>query len=263
MNITSDKHNTVIIIGSGRLYIDRFTAAGATTGERYVGDSSAFTLSTQTDFTQVFSGDGPVAVELENRPRQVTRSASITMRDMSMDNWLLWSGAANLSADDQAGTAVTDEEHKVKQGRWYPLGTSDSLLTLKPGADVVVKKGAATVTQPNNYEVDEGNGRIYITPGGAIADDAAIKVSYTPVARTIQRAVASATPTVVTGAIRYIEDTVPGGARRDIYIPNATIAPSGETAIKSRDTEQQFTFDIGIRPRKSDRVSIVISGVAQ
>ena len=260
MPISSDNHRNAIIIGSGRIYIDRFDDNGDLTGERYLGDSIDLSLTTATENVQVFSGDGAQARELVNSPRQVTRSGTVTLHDMSLDNWALWAGGGEVSAINQSANPVVAEAHTVRQGRWYALGGGDALRKVSIMA-LATSPGATVIPAANNWEADLEHGRFYVVPGGAIDDGDTIRVNYTPVARTLQQA-SGGEPTIIRGAVRYIENNPINGIGRNIYVPNATIAPSGDTALKSRDAEQQIVLALTMLPRASDGVSIIINGEA-
>lgn len=262
MTIESNNRQTVVVIGSGEIYFDRFDADGNLTGEEYIGDSSEMSLTTNTEFNVVQSSDGPVSRVLLNKPRSITRTGSFVTRDMTMENWARWAGGAEPTTVVQAADPVIDEEIVAKQGRWFALGGGDSLLALSDVAVVVKTALDAVIDQPDNYSISKENGRIYISPEGAIADAATIKVSYTPKAQTLK--VASAGELlIISGAIRYIESANIEGHRRNFYIPNAIISPSGDTALKSGDSEQLISMTFTMQPRGTDGKSLIIDGVAQ
>lgn len=261
MSITNSTHRDSIVIGSGKLFFDRFDGDGNLTGEEYLGDSVEATVTTSSEYIEVFSGDGAQARQLVNQPRQVTRSGSVVLHDMSLENWALWAGGEAPSVLEQAAVAVVDEEITVRQGRYYTLGQGDALLKLGDSSVAVKSNSDTAIDQDGNWLIDRPAGRIYIVPGGAITDGDTIKISYTPEARQVQVATAGP-PIVVRGALRYVEDDPINTLGRDLYIPNATLAPSGDTALKSRDSEQQLTLNFTMQPRAIDGISIIISGEA-
>ena len=250
-----NQHESNIVIGAGELYIDLLDADGNLTGERYIGDTIGASLTIATERASVFSGDGPVAQELVNIARNVTRSLALTLHDMSPENWALFIiGETEQTAI--SATAVADEALTVKRGHWYQLGqTGANPLGAWAGAvlgssDPVVDD--ANVPQPiakaDNWEFDADTGRLFILPNApAIADDDVIGVDYTPVAVSSTAAKTGEAETIF-GAIRYLEDAAAGEGRH-IYARRCAIAPGGESALKSagRDTEQQVTLSATVQ----------------
>ena len=119
MTRTATRHTNNVIIGAGELYLDLFNAAGAKTGERYLGDAGGARLAITTEETTVFSGTGAVAQELARVIRQITREFGLTLRDMSMENMALF-----VIGDLAAGKDVADEVIAVEAGKSYQLGVS-------------------------------------------------------------------------------------------------------------------------------------------
>ncbi len=239
MTAARDAHTDNIVIGAGEVYIDVHDSAGKKTGERYLGDTPEATLSIETQSVDVISSDGPVAKMLTKHNSQLTRTLSCTIRDMSLDNLALFA-AGDVVAVAADVTAVVDEEIKVKRGLWFSLGASAANPAGHPkvnAAGITVKKGNAAVAKADNYEVDADHGRIHILPAAAgIADGDTLKISYTPARPAGKRITPRSQP--IYAALRYLEDAATGSGR-NIYIPRASIAPSGELALKSRDSEQQ------------------------
>lgn len=237
-----------VIVGAGRLYIDVLDAGGAPSGgERYMGSSSGFTISSTTEDVTLYDDDGPVGAVLDQVVTQLTRTFSATLRDVSMDNLALFViGDAGTQTDE--ATAVTDESYTVQPGRHYQLGVSDDKpMGVRSVTSVTVKdKDDKAIAAKDNYEVDAANARIYIVPGGAIAASAVIKVSYTPVAAAIP-IVTGGDLKAVRAALRYIEDPV-AGQGRNYYVPNSSVRPSGASSIKTegRRSAQTMQFEFSI-----------------
>lgn len=266
-----DQHTSNIVVGAGELYIDLLDSDGNLTGERYLGDSIGAALSIATERASIFSGDGPVAQELVNIARNVTRSMTLTLHDMSPENQALFI-VGETEAASLAATAVTDEELTVKRGRWYQLGqTAANPLGAWAGATLgntkPVTDDANTpveIAKAKNWEFDADTGRLYILPNATgIADGDVIKVDYTPKAATATAAKSGDAKTVL-AAIRYLEDAAEGEGRH-IYARRCSIAPGGESALKSagRDTEQQLTLTASIQESKvSGTPALLINGKA-
>ena len=293
MSAISDRHSDNILLGSGHLFIDVLGADGARTGERYLGDAVGATLAVESERVQVFSGSGPVARQLVNKVRSLTRRLSATLHDVSMENLALFVGAGDaVGAETDAADRIDDgdaEALTVRKGRWYQLGVSaarpaglravavgtptwapgdgtlndaDNAVIVTTGA-VAPNSGAGTGTKnilaPGaDYAVDAASGRIYIVPGGGIDDGDTIYVHYTPVAATARPQVATpATPQDVRAAVRYIEETATGRGR-NLYAPLCSVAASGELALMSRETEQQIQIAAEILEPGGGKAALLI-----
>lgn len=290
MSAISDRHSDNILLGSGHLFIDVLGAAGARTGERYLGDAAGATLAVESERVQVFSGSGPVARQLVNKVRSLTRRLSATLHDVSMENLALFVGAGDaVGSETDAAARVGDaaaEALTVRRGRWYQLGVSaarpagvravrDATAAGKTAgahdadhggaAALIVTTAAAaavannTVARATNYAVDAANGRVYILPKAAdISDGDTVYVHYTPVAEAARAQVATpATPQDVRAAVRYIEETATGRGR-NLYAPLCSVAASGELALMSRETEQQIQIAAEILEPGGGKAALLI-----
>ena len=174
--------------------------------------------------------------------------------------------AANQS---DADTVVTDEPITVKKGLWYQLGVS---ATKRMGYLAVSAKnfnmshdvnGTDTVIPADsNYLVDAANGRVFIVPGGAIADGTDVKIDYTPIAGTHDRAQSVAGSDTLIAAIRYVESSA-AGVGRNVYIRQCKLGAQGDFALKAgRQGEQQFTLTLGIETPSDGHPAVIIDGKA-
>ena len=99
----------------------------------------------------------------------------------------------------------------------------------------------------DDYRLDAAHGRLYIAPGGAVADGTDLAVDYTAAAPARARVLATGAPAPTRAAIRYIEDA-PGGEGRHLYAPLCVIAGSGDlTLMSGRDAEQQLQLTAEVR----------------
>lgn len=287
MSAISNSHSDNILLGSGHLFIDVLSASGARTGERYLGDAVGATLAVESERVQVFSGSGPVARQLVNKVRSLTRRLSATLHDVSMENLALFVGAGDaVGAETDAAARIagaTAEALTVRRGRWYQLGVSearpaglravrDETATGKvagahdAGAAALILTDAAavaaagnTVARATNYAVDAASGRVYILPKAAdIADGDTVYVHYTPIAAPARPQVATpATPQDVRAAVRYIEETATGRGR-NLYAPLCSVAASGELALMSRESEQQIQIAAEILEPGGGKAALLI-----
>ena len=268
MTAARDTHRNNVVLGAGEVYVDLLDDDGDKTGERYLGDSPAATISVTSETTTVLSSDGPVARELVNRVRSVSRSVGFTLKDSSIANWALFLlGEDEAYADEDI--AVADEEIAiVRRGRWYQLGVSDA----KPTGVAAIGEAGFAVTYSDNgadtalpaeqYEIDREHARIRIRPdSAALADGATIKIDYTPVASANRRIVKAGEPRQIRCALRYIEDRDAAGEARNAYAVECNLAPAGEIGLKSRETEQQLAFTAAVVDQGGSRPSLFVDGV--
>ena len=269
MSATTKKHTDNIVIGAGELYIDLLDGDDGTAGERYLGDGVGASLSVTTERVQVFSGTGPVARKLVDAVRSINRSMSITLHDMSHDNLALFVGATEVEDITDAVNQVTNEALAVRKGRWYQLGVKTDKPTGIGAIDATAAKTVVTDTDESSpttydagddYTVDAERGRLYIVPGGDIADGAAILVDYTPVAA-IRKLVKTGDLKDIRAALRYIETPV-AGKGRDYYAPLCSIGASGEIGLMNRDSEQQIQLTAEILEPGARKAALLIDGEA-
>lgn len=266
MTLALQQHDTNVVLGAGEIYFDRIDAGGAYTGERYLGDSVGATLSVTSERTTIQSGDGAVAQNLIDVVRSVSRTMGFTLRDSSVANWALF-----LIGDDAAVTIAATEETEVAHGKvaagaWAQVGRSP---TRPNGVGTIAKSGFAakdgsTAIAANAiYYSDEKSAPaatdklLVDLPSGRVQalgrDIADLKITFTPVASTKRRrATATTDARQIEGALRYVEDNPTAGTGRTVYIRLCNLVPGGETALKSRDTEQQLAFTATIQDPTKD-----------
>lgn len=253
-------HN--IVVGAGYVYFDEEDATGALTGERYIGDTPGFTLNMETEKVEVDSSDTPVAEILVSLVKKITRTSGIVVRNVDADNLAAFV-MGDIATVTQTATPVADEAITVLQGRYYQLGAGTTNPTGVHGVTgVTIDDGVGAGTAyvlTTDYIVDADKGRIYIVPGGGIADDATIYADYTPVANTRTR-IATNADGAKRGAVRFMADNT-NGTNRDVYIPQCEFAPSGDAAFKDRDNPMELTFELNVLTRTGYE-QIYVDGVA-
>ncbi len=124
------------------------------------------------------------------------------------------------------------------------------------------------VIETDDFSMDADTGRIRFTKSG-IAKVRGKQVQITIAAAKITRLPAfdrvsvGAEVSQIRVALRYIEDSDPGMEGRNIYIPQATLGPAGEAALKSRDTPQQFPLQLAIETPDNGLQQMYIDGVPE
>jgi hypothetical protein len=233
---------TKLLLGRGAVYIDRFTAAGVKQGERFVGNCSAFSVTGSEEVRDkrgMVDNTNPLLARVTVAR---TIELGVTLTEFDRRNLQL----ALMGADDQASsfypvqatTPIVDEAVTPAggsiQGHWYKFSKRD-INTIQ-----AVKDDTVTIaSNPNNvnYAIDSKVGRVYITPGGSVADASAVTVSYTPFAIAFPGGLDMVLPVTagaIRGAFRFVGDPV-NGRIVEAEIPLCQYSPDGELPLIGDD----------------------------
>jgi hypothetical protein len=223
-----------ILLGRGKVYFDRFTSAGAATGERFLGNCPSFEITPTAEDIKKYSSATPAAPLIASDVLRTTLALRIAGDEFTAENlaMALFGDSANLT---QSTAAITDEVITVvAQGRYYP--------TLYRGISSVTVTGPSetpTYDVNDDYTVDATEGRIYIVPGGAITASTVIWVDYTYADLDVER-VRGMNQTSVKGYVRFVGD--PGrGPQYTCEIWRASIHADGAMGFIS-DEYAQWTM---------------------
>ncbi len=289
-----DKRTDNILIGAGEVYLD-IHERGAATGERYLGDAVGAELEVAAEETTVFSGSGPVARELTRIARSVTRTARLTLHDISLENLALFT-VGEMKRLNAAGR-VAGEAAILRPGRWYQLGGADrpagvlklatpaskaaaiAAVTIASTAQTPVTaisaiaagqfgSGVAETEQKGQYIVDYARARIFWLPAdhalyeakAGVEAGTALAIDYTA-DDAVRDQVQGAFRQLI-GAFRYIEDAAEGQGR-NIYAPRCSIQPAGGlTLLDGRSSEQQIRLAVSMLEPGGGRPALYIDGQA-
>ena len=223
-------------IPRGRVYFDRFDAAGLPTGEIALGNCPGINISISTEKSDHFSSETGLRQKDGSWVIQVDRTGTVNCDNFSPSNAALWL-SGTLEKKSQAATPVTGELRNVIPGRQYQLGaTAANPLGVRNVSVVTVKDEAGTVTYVagTDYNLDLETGRVQIIEGGAIVAGK-VQFGYTPVAASFE-SVKSGGKSELQGALRVVSDNATGG-NRDWYLPKVTLTPSGDLALIAEGTD--------------------------
>jgi len=252
-----------IVLGAGHCYFDAFDAAGLLTGERYLADTPEVAITIEQERVTEYGGDGPIAEKIIDEATSVDRSGRFTLRDMSAENLGMFLIGAVASLSTSAGSKAAQPINGgqgVTQGRWYQMGVSASLVAGVRGIEnLAIKDGVPTTyVKDTDYREDLENGRIYIIPGGGIADDTVLTADYDETDVSWEQ-VSTHDLGPAEGAFRYVAGNTKG-KNRDLFIPQCRLIPSGELAWRSRDTIMAAAFDLAIVKPDDGREAIYLNG---
>lgn len=244
-------------LGRGKLYFDKFALPDTEipTGERYIGNTPAITMTTAYQNLDHYSSDAGIRIKDDSVQLQIDRSGTFQCDNINMQNLALCFGIADPIDESTTAQTAQTEDITVQQGLWYQLGTASVADGIGEVTNVVVTKAAAAVTEAGNYTVDGVRGRIFILDGAtAIDDDDILTITYDVGAQT--RTLVVDDNTQVEGSLRYIADN-PKGTDKDYYWPHVRLAPSGEFALKG-ETWQTITMAFEILVPKDGRKMVYI-----
>ena len=280
-------HKPVIILGAGAFFIDRYNDNGGARGaEVYVGDTVAAAISATVERTTVYSGDGAVATKLVDKITQVDRTLSITPQDATLDNMALFLMAAKPAQVAEAAAAdlvtVFRAPADLSDRHYFQLGPGpagrpdfnfgDAPIALADGIKqrAVGSNNYAAVDfsgDRQGFEIDRRTGRIRFTSAKAIGAlkgkevEVTIKSNKAGKLPAFERLEVDSAVRQLRVALRYVEDADEGIEGRNLYIPQAVVAPAGEAALKSRDTAQQFPLSLSIEEPEGGLAAIYVDGV--
>lgn len=230
-------------LGRGRLYFDDGD------GERYIGNTPEFNLSTSTEFLEHYNADEGLRNRDRNIVVQIDYSGSLTTDHISPENlaMLFMGEAATLTQAELTGETDTFDEGKAYH--WYQLGTDDAnpagkrmVSNVSVSAD---PDGTATsATEGDDYELDAERGRLQVLEGGAL-DGVDFEVTYDVDEATRSQVVSGAKQ--VTGKLRFVSANPEGaGEQRDYFMPAVTLSANGDFALKAEQDWQAIPFSLEI-----------------
>lgn len=245
------------VIGKGQVLFDKFLPGTKTgTGERYLGNTPELSTSSDEETLDHYDADSGLNVKDESVTIEQNVTGSLVTDNINMENVAMFFGGEVESATIVAGVGLT-ETHKVRRkGVWVQLG---STVAFPQGArkvvNVVVKKGAATIDQADNYDVDLDLARVFIetdAPGIALDDD--LIYTYDQEATTRRTTVGKGTE--VRGALRFVSFN-PIGPKKDYFWPYVKLSANGDFSLKGDEWQQiPFTFEVLKKDAATERVYI-------
>jgi hypothetical protein len=254
------------VLGRGKLYFDQFLPGTTTkTGELYLGNSPALSLTSESETLDHFNSDEGINVKDDSVTLQTNRTGSFTLDDISMPNIALFFNASLAAVAQSSGTA-TDElvSTGFKLDGYYQLGVPTNPAGVRGVSAVTVKAGATagaavTLTLGTDYELDATLARVHILPGSGANVAHNLYVTYTRAANTREQGTVNSGATVE-GALRFIAINAKG-INRDYYFPKVTVSPNGDFSLKGDDW-QQLPFNLEILKLNDATASMYIDGRA-
>ncbi len=190
-----------LLLGRGAVYFDRFAAGTITRqGEVHLGNVTKLEITTTDEVKEKYSSMVSTSALLKAVNTKRTVEVKLTADEFSLANMAL----ALMGSEGtltQAASSATDETitTSAKQGRWYPLA--------KRNVSSVVITGKVEGT---DFTVDVETGRIYIIPGGTIADGSSVTVASYSYGTIDYKTIVGGNANQIEGYLRFIGDPATG-----------------------------------------------------
>lgn len=245
------------ILGSGELYFAPYKpGTSAPDGERYLGNTPAFSLNVTTNKLDHYNSDSGLKEKDKSVTISTDRMGTFTCDAISLENLALFFFGTAETVTVTPATAVAETIADVGLDRWYQLGTT---ATAPSGArkltNVVVKKGATTLTLNTDYELNADLGRIHVLSGGTLVAGDDLDITYDVAGSTRTRVISGNTP--IEGVLRFVSYNN-NSEQRDYFMPRVKLSPDGDLALKGEDW-QQMSFSVEVL-RKTGLNAIYIDG---
>lgn len=177
-------------IGAGDVLLNPYDENGVQTGWVSAGDASKFAIKPNSDIKELESkGRDTYGQVVATVALQKPADFSITLREANRTNLTLAFMGQQASLSQGAGT-VTEQAVTARLGKWVELGHQNLAAS---GLVVTNDSGTTTYVLGTDFEVNYRLGLLHTLPGGDIAEDQDLKVSY---------AYAAMSGSLVRGAVR-------------------------------------------------------------
>lgn len=232
-----------LTLGRGRLLFAPFLADGITPGGfMEFGNCPAFNLNVTFEDLPHFDSRSGVREEDANATLSREVGGAITCDDLKPDNMAFYFMGEASTVTQATGTAATYAITGTQQGRTYIIG---STLVNPFGVQGLTSVSVADAT-PTTYDVGDDytinaeQGTITIVPGGAIADDTDITVTFDNPARTKRRVVSGNNE--IEGSLLFLADN-PVGINQNALMPWVKLRPEGDLSFITEEwSEANFNI---------------------
>jgi hypothetical protein len=169
---------TKVLLNSAQLYFDRFNSSGASTGLLFLGNCTSFELSGSVETKEIYDSSSKergllASVDIRTNPE-------VTLKMTEFEKYKIAIALKGTALDlTQSSGAVANEAAVAYKDRYIQLAGYASAAKPISAVTVTGTGGTPTYSGTTDYEVDLNNARIYIIPGGTIADGTVLEIDYT------------------------------------------------------------------------------------
>ena len=215
-------------VGRGKFYADLYVNNARTGNEKFIGNCDSaeigMTVEKLRKKSSAEAGSPLLAEAVIGSESEITIQFNERIaRNLAM---FLMGDEATLA---QTGTSVVDAQLPgVKQDAFVFVGHRNiSAVAVRDAA------GTPVHVAGTDYDVDAVTGRIYIIPGGGIADDDDIEVDYTYATIALEK-IQIQKQTSIVAYVRFVADPA-WGPSWDFELWKVSLAPEGVLALINED----------------------------
>lgn len=254
------------VLGAGYVFFDEYVESSAQyMGELYLANTPSVAMQvTAGGNVKDYDADGAIAALIFDVDTLVDRGLTFTLKHMAASSFALFL-PGDIATNAATAGALTGQPINggkgVKQGYWYQLGANLYPGGIRAVTGLAVETGATTHTITTDYLADLTLGRIYIVPGGGIADGTILTADFTKTAVDWEAIAAGRSLSTKRGRLRMIAANTTG-TNRDLFIPDGILTPSGDYTWKSRDAVAQMGFTVRIQlPTELDAAGAALAPI--
>ena len=219
-----------LLLGRGKLFFDRFDAAGTPTGLRFMGECDKLEMNPSATTKEYFGMTKKASTKLAQNIIKQTHELDIQMKEYTPENMAL-ALLGDSASFSQTLATVLDEPLTTKALPGYVYQTAKRNLSA-----VTCKTGSTSLVAGTDYEVlDATLGLIQVLPGTTALDGTKpLNVSYTAGAVTAAQQIKGGTQNKIEGKMVFIGDPVNGPAM-DVQLWRVRFQPAGALAFINDD----------------------------
>ncbi len=226
-----------ILIGGGRIFFND-GGNGGLAGNGYLDMGNVPTLAIQKALTEIehfgFNAVTRARQKDLNIVTDIGMSLNFTVDELFAEMWNILLFGGGLTAQVQSGATITDEAATA------PVILDRSIFTAETNISALTIDGSGgtpTYVLGTDYElVNAVTGEIKILSTGSITTGLTLELNYTSAARTRQKVVPGADPSVL-GAAR-LEFTAQNGDDLTWVIQNCEVKPDGDSPLSSTEASE-------------------------
>lgn len=239
-----------LLLGAGALYFDRIdNATGKFTGERHLGNCTAFTFAPGAEVLEKYSSMDADRSLYKAVVKQVRATGKITLDEFDPHNLAMAMLGDNSVITQSSGSVLSGgaETFVVKKGHMYKLGgvnPANQKFNIDP-TSIALTKGATPLVKDRDFIVTSGPAGVIFFPDNLstiLVDGDSVNITYNFLASTMKKIVGG-TNLKVEGYIRFIGDPTTG-PRYDGDFWRVSVTPEGDLNFIGDDWGQfNLTFE--------------------
>lgn len=245
-----------LTLGRGKLYFAPFLADGVTPGGLVpFGNCPNFNLNVS--FEEISHMDSQGGFKEEDENAMIAREviANITCDDLKPENMVKFFMGSSEQVTQASATAASYAITGAQQGETYVIGFSASNpFGAQDLSNVSVADGVPTTyTLGDDYTLDLARGLITIVPGGAIADDTDLTITYDAAVQSRTRVQSGNQQ--IEGALLFVADNAVG-KNQNAWMPFCKIRPEGDLSLITDDWSE-VNFNIrALKPATGELITL-------